>query len=94
MLALNVAEAEGHELLAFDATGSYRLLLPAMSEGPGELERFYEETVAPLSAYDDQYETDLVNDDRGLSRQRRQRHPDGRRSCSPTATRSATASSG
>ena len=60
MLALNVAEAEGHELLAFDATGSYRLLLPAMSEGSGELERFYEETVAPLSAYDEQYETDLV----------------------------------
>ena len=31
-----------------------------MSEDPGELERFYEETVAPLSAYDEQYETDLV----------------------------------
>jgi DNA-binding PucR family transcriptional regulator len=31
-----------------------------MSEDPGELERFYEETVAPLAAYDEQYETDLV----------------------------------
>ena len=31
-----------------------------MSEDPGELERFYDETVAPLSAYDEQYETDLV----------------------------------
>jgi hypothetical protein len=61
LLAANVAEAEGFELLAFEETGSYRLLLPAMSEDPGELERFYEETVAPLSAYDDQYETDLVN---------------------------------
>ena len=60
MLAANVAEAEGLETLAFEATGSYRLLLPAMSEDPGELERFYEETVAPLSAYDEQYETDLV----------------------------------
>ena len=61
LLAANVAEAEGHELLAFEDTGSYRLLLPAMSEDPGELERFYAETVAPLSAYDEQYETELVS---------------------------------
>ena len=60
LLAANVAEAEGHPILAFEDTGSYRLLLPAMSEDPGELERFYEETVAPLAAYDDQYETELV----------------------------------
>ncbi len=60
LLATNVAEADGLELLAFEDTGSYRLLLPAMSEDPGELERFYAETVAPLSTYDDQYETDLV----------------------------------
>jgi hypothetical protein len=60
LLAANVAEADGLELLAFEDTGAYRLLLPAMSEDPGELERFYEETVAPLSAYDDQYETELV----------------------------------
>jgi sugar diacid utilization regulator len=59
-LAANVAEAEGIGLLAFEDTGSYRLLLPAMSEDPSELERFYDETVAPLAAYDDQYETDLV----------------------------------
>ncbi len=32
-----------------------------MSEDPAELERFYEETVAPLAAYDEQYETELVN---------------------------------
>ncbi len=60
LLAANVAEADGHELLAFEDTGSYRLLLPAMSEDSGELERFYEETIAPLSAYDEQYETELV----------------------------------
>ncbi|HXV53040.1 MAG TPA: helix-turn-helix domain-containing protein [Solirubrobacterales bacterium] len=60
LLASNVAEADGLELLAFEDTGAYRLLLPAMSEDPGELERFYAETVAPLSAYDEQYETDLV----------------------------------
>jgi sugar diacid utilization regulator len=60
LLAANVAEAEGRGVLAFEDTGSYRLLLPAMSEDPGELERFFEETVAPVAAYDDQYETDLV----------------------------------
>ncbi len=31
-----------------------------MSEDPGELERFYAETVEPLASYDDQYETELV----------------------------------
>jgi sugar diacid utilization regulator len=60
-LAANVAEAEGRSTLAFEDTGAYRLLLPAMSEDPGELERFYQETLAPLAAYDEQYETDLVN---------------------------------
>jgi sugar diacid utilization regulator len=60
LLAANVAEAEGRPLLAFEETGAYRLLLPAMSEDPGELERFYEETLAPLAAYDEQYETELV----------------------------------
>jgi sugar diacid utilization regulator len=59
-LAVNVGEAEGRSLLAFEDTGAYRLLLPAMSEDPGELERFYAETVEPLVAYDDQYETELV----------------------------------
>jgi sugar diacid utilization regulator len=59
-LAVNVGEAEGRPLLAFEDTGAYRLLLPAMSEEPGELERFYAETIEPLSAYDEQYETELV----------------------------------
>ena len=31
-----------------------------MSEDPGELERFYSETIEPLAAYDEQYETELV----------------------------------
>ena len=31
-----------------------------MSEDPAELQRFYAETVEPLVAYDEQYETDLV----------------------------------
>jgi len=60
LLAANVGEAEGERVLAFENTGAYRLLLPAMSEDPAELERFYSETVEPLVAYDEQYETDLV----------------------------------
>jgi sugar diacid utilization regulator len=64
LLAANVAEAgpagEGGPVLAFEDTGAYRLLLPAMSEDPAELQRFYAETVEPLVAYDEQYETDLV----------------------------------
>jgi sugar diacid utilization regulator len=65
LLAANVAEGEtqgedGHRMLAFDDTGAYRLLLSAMSEDPAELQRFYAETIEPLVAYDDQYDTDLV----------------------------------
>ena len=52
LLAANVAETRpAHiddplQVLAFEDTGAYRLLLPAMSEDPAELERFYTETVA------------------------------------------------
>ncbi len=59
-LAVNVGEAEGRAILAFEDTGAYRLLLPAMSEDPGELQRFYSETIEPLASYDEQYETELV----------------------------------
>ena len=61
LLAANVAGAGDEDtVLAFEETGAYRLLLPAMSEDPGELQRFYAETVEPLVTYDEQYETDLV----------------------------------
>jgi DNA-binding PucR family transcriptional regulator len=61
LLAANVAHgAPDGAALAFEQTGAYRLLLSAMSENPTELQRFYEETVEPLVAYDEQYETDLV----------------------------------
>ncbi len=61
LLAANVAEGDrDRALMAFDETGAYRLLLSAMSDDPAELQRFYSETVEPLVAYDDQYETDLV----------------------------------
>jgi sugar diacid utilization regulator len=61
LLATNVAEGAAETApLAFEQTGAYRLLLSAMSENPSELQRFYAETVEPLVAYDEQYETDLV----------------------------------
>jgi sugar diacid utilization regulator len=60
LLAANVAEARGLEDLSFEETGSYRLLLPAMAEDPRELQGFYDETVAKLATYDEQYETELV----------------------------------
>ena len=61
LLAANVAEGDpDRHVLAFEETGAYRLLLSAMSEDPGELERFYAETVEPLVTYDEQYETDLL----------------------------------
>jgi PucR family transcriptional regulator, purine catabolism regulatory protein len=60
LLAANVAEAQGTSLLAFEETGAYRILLPAMSEDPAELQRFHDDTVAPLIAYDEQYDTELL----------------------------------
>jgi sugar diacid utilization regulator len=61
LLAANVVEGDPDRgVLAFDDTGAYRLLLPAMSEDPAELQRFYAETVEPLIVYDEQYATDLV----------------------------------
>jgi DNA-binding PucR family transcriptional regulator len=56
-LALNVGVAEDRSPIAFEDTGAYRLLLGTSSE---ELHSFYSETVEPLVAYDEQYETDLV----------------------------------
>ncbi|MGI9557218.1 MAG: PucR family transcriptional regulator, partial [Solirubrobacterales bacterium] len=59
-LAVNVGEARGERVLAFEDSGSYRLLLSALSEDPDELERFFSETVLPLVSYDEQYATELV----------------------------------
>ncbi len=60
LLALNVVEGDAERsVLAYEETGTYQLLLPHMRD-PAELRRFYEETVRPLVAYDEQYETDLL----------------------------------
>jgi sugar diacid utilization regulator len=60
LLALNVVEGDAERVdLAYEETGTYQLLLPYMRD-PAELKRFYRETVRPLVAYDEQYETDLL----------------------------------
>jgi sugar diacid utilization regulator len=60
LLALNVVEGDAERVeLAYEETGTYQLLLPYMRD-PAELQRFYRETVRPLVAYDEQYETDLL----------------------------------
>jgi sugar diacid utilization regulator len=60
LLAANVVEGDPERSqLAYQETGTYQLLLPHMND-PAELQRFYDETVRPLVAYDEQYETDLL----------------------------------
>ena len=60
LLAANVVEGEPERVeLGYEETGTYQLLLPHMND-PIELRRFYDETVRPLVAYDEQYETDLL----------------------------------
>jgi sugar diacid utilization regulator len=60
LLALNVVEGDAEEReMAYEQTGTYQLLLPYMRD-PAELKRFYRETVRPLVAYDEQYDTDLL----------------------------------
>ncbi len=41
-------------------TGTYRLLFRVLASHPEEVRSFYEDTVAPLVAYDAQYSTDLL----------------------------------
>ena len=69
--------------LSFEETGAYRLLLPAMAEDPRELQGLYEETVAKLAAYDEQYETELVRTLETFLDARRQRRQDLRKALHP-----------
>jgi sugar diacid utilization regulator len=60
LLALNVVEGDTERIeMAYEETGTYQLLLPYMRD-PAELQRFYRDTVRPLVAYDEQYDTDLL----------------------------------
>ncbi|MDP8940835.1 MAG: helix-turn-helix domain-containing protein [Actinomycetota bacterium] len=45
----------------FEGAGTYKLLFRVLQEDPDELESFYNETLAPVVAYDSRYGTELVN---------------------------------
>ena len=48
------------EVVTFEETGTYKLLFQIFADRPEELSAFYESTLAPLVAYDEQYQTALV----------------------------------
>jgi DNA-binding PucR family transcriptional regulator len=54
-------QGEGTQIGSEDiGTGTYRLLFRVLASHPEEVRSFYEDTVAPIVRYDDQYRTDLV----------------------------------
>ncbi len=58
---LRQSDAGGRDPLFDDiGTGTYRLLFRVLASHPEEVRSFYEDTVAPIVRYDDQYRTDLV----------------------------------
>jgi hypothetical protein len=59
-LVLGVTEAGGAPPTGDIGGGTYRLLFRVLASHPEEVRSFYEDTVAPLVRYDDQYSTDLV----------------------------------
>ena len=61
-LALSIGERLGRvgEVVTFEETGTYKLLFQILADRPQELTSFYEQTLAPLVAYDEQYQTELV----------------------------------
>jgi sugar diacid utilization regulator len=61
-LALSIGERLGRvgEVTTFEETGTSKLLFQVLTEKPGELQVFCEETLGPLLRYDEQYQTDLV----------------------------------
>lgn len=61
-LALSIGERLGRlgEVVTFEETGTYKLLFQIFADRPEELSAFYESTLAPLVAYDEQYQTALV----------------------------------
>lgn len=61
-LALSIGERLGRigEVVTFEETGTYKLLFQIFADHPQELIGFYEQTLAPLVRYDEQYQTELV----------------------------------
>jgi PucR C-terminal helix-turn-helix domain/GGDEF-like domain len=59
-LVLRVTEAGGGPPGEEIGEGTYRLLFRVLASHPHEVRSFYEDTVAPLVRYDEQYSTDLL----------------------------------
>ena len=60
-LVVDVLEQSDGEITEDIGTGTYRLLFRVLASHPEEVRSFFEDTVAPLVRYDDQYGTDLVD---------------------------------
>jgi sugar diacid utilization regulator len=58
-LVLDVT-ADGQEPSEAISGGTYRLLFRVLASHPEEVRSFYEDTIAPIVRYDEQYSTDLV----------------------------------
>lgn len=61
-LVLDVLRRSSGSSEALDdiGTGTYRLLFRVLASQPDEVRSFYEDTVAPVVRYDDQYRTELL----------------------------------
>ena len=59
-LVVDVLEQSDGEITGDIGTGTYRLLFRVLASHPEEVRSFFEDTVAPIVRYDDQYGTDLV----------------------------------
>jgi len=59
-LVLDVLRQSDGPIAQDIGTGTYRLLFRVLASHPEEVRSFYEDTVAPIVRYDDQYRTDLV----------------------------------
>ncbi|HWI22629.1 MAG TPA: helix-turn-helix domain-containing protein [Baekduia sp.] len=61
-LVLDVLTVSGAPISAQDiGTGTYRLLFRVLASHPEEIRSFYEDTVAAIVRYDDQYRTSLID---------------------------------
>jgi sugar diacid utilization regulator len=59
-LVLDVLTVSGEPIAEDINQGTYRLLFRVLASHPEEVRSFYEDTVAPVVRYDDQYRTELV----------------------------------
>ena len=60
-LVLDVTAAGGGVPDEDIGSGTYRLLFRVLASHPQEVRSFYDDTIAPLVAYDEQYSTELVD---------------------------------